>query len=348
MDKQDLKMNKEDLKKLAFGALNNNSKVNFSDANSALINAFKKYYNVTPETTVRDLRDVNFTVIDEIIDEVLPKRMEDVVGRWANVKSFGIDEEVKFIVKNTGRNHVMTAVVEGARGGIYESKRLDDKEFTIKCKTYTAGAYITLEEIILGKRTLAELLDLIVESLQQKLYGEVIKALRSIALNAPAVNSAAAAGVEDADLGKIIRVVSAYGDPVIVCFKAFADKITNRTDTVGTPNTPTQDLDEIRNNGYISVYHGTPVIVLPNYIMDDNTNATWAFSEKDAFILPAQGKPVYIAFKGEGYTQENVHAVGSEELNYHRIMGVGILTYSNIGIYTDTDIATAEADNWLY
>jgi len=338
-------MTKNELQTLCRGVFNKNNEANFADVNAAVLNGIREFYNVDENTKLSSLQGKNFSEITEVIDEILPQKMQEVMGQFATIKSFARNEEVKFVLKNVGQRRVMSGVVEGARGGVYEARRLDDKELTISCKIYTCGAYITLEDLILGTRTLQELVNLIVDGLTQRIYGEVVKALRGVQTNAPSANVASAAGIDGDALTKVIRVVRGYGAPVIICFETLAAKLLNNVATAVTPNVNAIDLEEIRNRGYVSIYHGTPVIVMPNYILDETTNASWAFSEKDAFILPTVGKPVYVALKGDGYTTEFRQPSGSVEMNYHRMMGIGILLYNNLGIYRDTDIVAAEASD---
>ena len=40
-----------------------------------------------------------------------------------------------------------------------------------------------------------------------------------------------------------------------------------------------------------------------------------------------------------GYIKEVEHPTGSVEQNFHQILGVGMLMYNNLGVYTDTEIA---------
>ena len=65
------------------------------------------------------------------------------------------------------------------------------------------------------------------------------------------------------------------------------------------PNVPGTDLDELKDNGYIGKYKGTPIIKLPNYIVDETTNAEWLLDESKLFVLPAGEKPVKVALKGD-------------------------------------------------
>lgn len=336
-------MERSELKVLLKGALTQNPDVNFADREEAAVSALLEYHGLTRESSYRQLKKVGFEVIEEVIDEILPKMIEDVMGQFATVKSFGRNEEVVYKVKGLGKRRALLSIVPGARAGIYKARRLDGKVLSIKTRTITAGVFVQLEEILLGTASLGELMNNILDGVQYQIFKDIVSALRTIKGQAPAANVQSAEGLDTDLVDGIIRVVSAYGRPIIICFHNLAVKFNNLVNVAGAiPNFPVQDLDEIRNQGYVTVYKGTPVVNIPNYLLDEE-NASWIFSEADAFILPVDEKPVIVAFQGDGYIQENSHALGGAEQNYHKMMGTAILAYNNLGIYTDTSIAEAEA-----
>jgi hypothetical protein len=101
------------------------------------------------------------------------------------------------------------------------------------------------------------------------------------------------------------------------------------------PNVAAADLEDIRNHGRVSSYRGTPVIVLPNYFMDES-NSQWMFNESQLFILAANDKPIKVAMHGELHIEENKQPAGGYEYSAHQIMGFAILFYNAIAIYEDT------------
>jgi hypothetical protein len=281
-------------------------------------------------------RDKQFEIIEEVLDEVLPKELEDIMGQWATIKSFARNEEVKFTTSKLGKRRAMLSVVPGARGGLYKARRLDNKDMFINTKVYTAGVYVTLEDLLLGNVSLGELMDNILKGLTYQVYADVVAALRTAATLAPAANRHEGSGIVATEFDRIIRVVSAYGRPVIMCFESLATKFTNAVENdKWTQNIPSADLDDIRNYGKVQVYKGHPVVVLPNFILDENTNDAWAFSENQCFVLPADVKPVVVAMQGEGHIEAVSLPSGGEEEHYHKIMGTALLFANNIGIYTD-------------
>ncbi len=340
-------MNVEQIKTLIKGALTKDASVNFSDRESAAVKALHEYYGLNENSTYREVKRAtngNFAIIEEVIDEILPMELENIMGQWAEIRQFARDEEVKFAIPNLGKKRALLSIVPGARGGLYKARRLDGKNLFLNTKVYTAAVYVTLEDILLGRVTLGELMDNILKGITYNVYVEVVNALRTIYTLAPAANKHSAAGLETAAFDSIVRVVGAYGNPVIVCFESFADKFANVFGDVNkyNPNLPAADLDDIRTYGRVQMYKGRPIVVVPNFITNENTNDTWAFSEADCFILPAGYKPVRIGMQGEGYIAPVQIPSGGEEQHYHKIMGVGLMLVNNCGIYHDTEIENAE------
>ena len=335
-------MNINELKTLIRGALLNEQVpgVNFAETKQVVVEELMKSMGINPEMSYKQMkRNLDFSIIEEVIAELLPQKLEDIMGQWATIKTYGRDEEVIYVIKGLGKRRAMYGISYGARGGVYKARRLDEKNMSLSTKVYTCAVYVTLEEILLGKYTLAELMNNILEGMQYVIYTEVVNMLRTIKTLAPAANMVAAAGFKQEDMDRVVRVVSAYGRPVIVCFDSFASKINNLAPWANvSPNVSNADIEEYRQRGSIASYKGTPVIKLPNFLMDES-NSEWAFSEADAFVLPADEKPVVVALKGEGYIKEVEHPTGSVEQNFHQILGVGMLMYNNLGVYTDTEIA---------
>ena len=343
-------MEMNQIKSLIKGALVKDASVNFADGQEAAVKALLEYYGLTSDASFRDIRRVtngNFAIIEEVIDEVLPKELEAIMGQWAVIKQFGRDDEVKFDMANLGKRRALLSIVPGARGGLYKARRLDGKSMTLDTKVYTAAVYVTLEDILLGRVTLGELMDNILKGITFQVYVEVVNALRTIYTLAPAANVHSAAGLVANEFDGIVRVVAQYGNPVIMCFESFANKFTNADGTTN-PNISAADLDDVRNYGRVQIYKGRPIVVIPNFITNEVTNAEWAFSEADCFILPSDYKPVRVGMKGEGYIATVNRPAGGEEEHYHKMMGVGLLLVNNCGIYHDTEIAASEAGSVKY
>lgn len=316
------------------------TKFSQSDANSAVINGILEAYSLQ-DASAREIRARQaevFAIIEEVIEELLPARITNVVGGFAEVKTFARDAECIFEIKNLGKARARRGIVEGARGGIYKARRLDSKVFQVPVKVETVGAYVTLEEILLGTQSLADLMSNIVDGFAERIYINTIKALRTAKTLAPGANIKNGNGFSAADLDALVRIAGAYGTPVIMGFRSALTGVNNSIDFAKyAPNIAASDLDEIKNNGIVGMFHGVPVVELPNYLMDEN-NSDWVFAENDIFVLPTDSKPVKIAMKGDLVIEETKHPSGSMEQSAHRLVGVGLYLANDVCVYTDNSV----------
>lgn len=310
------------------------SKFSAVDANDAAVNAILEHYNLQ-DASARDIRAHKaeiFAMMEEVIEEILPAAITDIVGGFVETKTFARDAEVVFEIKGLGKKRARLGIVEGARGGIYKARRLDNKTFQVGVKTFTVSTYVTLEDILLGTYSLAELMTNIRDGFVELVYVEAVKALRTAKTKAPGANVAAGNGFNDKGaVDNLIAIAKQYGDPVIMGFRAAISKIDNGT------NWGVSDAEDIRNRGFVTIYKGVPVVELPNYLADEN-NAEWVFKAGDLFVLPTAAKPVKVAMKGDLTIVETPHPTGSVEQNAHRMMGVGIMLANNVCVYTDETI----------
>lgn len=330
-----------ELKSIFKGAINPDvTQFSREDGNSAAINAILETYDLK-DATARQIRAKQpevFAIVEEVIEELLPKAVEDIVGGFVETKTFARNAEPIFEIKNIGKARARRGIVEGARGGIYKARRLDSKNFQVPVKVETVGAYVTLEEILLGTYSLSDLMSNITQGFVERIYINCVKALRTAKTLAPAANIKSGAGFDGEAVDKLIRIAGAYGTPIIMGFRSAISKITNQVGwTSASPNVPVADLDETRNRGIVSVFHGTPVVELPNYLVDE-TNSEFIFKEGDIFILPSDSRPVKVAMKGDLHIEENKHPSGSMEQQAHRMMGVGLYLANDICVYTDTAV----------
>jgi hypothetical protein len=332
-------MNKQELKQLLLANFKPVDSVNFSDVTSATKNALTEFYSLK-DLSPREIsanKAYIMALIEEVIDDVLPEKLESRVGDFAEIKQFARDAEVVFDIKNKGKRRAYLTIKKGQRGGLYQAARLDDIQMSIDTWVETVGVFVTLEEILLGKYSLTDLMNNILDGFVERMYIQVIEALQATRATVPTANQATAAGFLQASIDPIIRVVAAYGQPVIMGFHNVISKISNAQGTTQTPNIPTSDLDAVKSRGYVDIYKSTPIVKLPNYIIDETTNATWMLDEGFLFILPVGSKPVKVALKGDLRIKDTEHPTGSVERNAHKLIGVGLLLQNNIGVYQDTD-----------
>ena len=319
------------------------SKFSAVDANEAAVNAILETYGLE-NASAREIRAHKaeiFAMIEEVVQEQLPKAITDIVGGFTEVKTFARDAEPIFEIRGLGKRRARLGIIEGSRGGVYKARRLDNKSFQVTTKTWTVKVFVTLEDILLGNYSLAELMANIRDGFVEKIYIAAVQALRTAKTHAPAANIDAGNGFVKETVDRLISIANQYGDAIIMGFRPAISKIDNGAGWATVPNHTTADADDIRNRGFVTMYKGIPVVELPNYLADEN-NTNWVFKEGDMFILPATSKPVKVAMKGDLVIIEDPHPSGSVEQNAHRMMGVGLTLVNDVCVYTDEDIVDGE------
>lgn len=321
--------------------------LNFSaeDVNTAAINAIKKELNLADNASIRDIRAVEneaFALIEEAADAILHKKLEAVLGQFAEVKTFPRDAEVVFNIEKVGKNRAKLTISKGARGGIYRAARLDNKYFGLSTGVQTVAVYCTLEELLLGSVSLGELFANIQEGFEEIIYKEVFEALATgtpvagyprIKSDESSIVSTTKDGL-GASLDKVLPYVKQYGIPTIFGSAAALDLLANTGDAY---HPELEDSRDRRQIGIIRIYKGVRVVELPNYLV----NGTWAYDPRYVFVMPSDVKPVKVAMKGEMYIQKNVQAVGSEKWEAHKLIGVGVAMANSFAVITVTDAVIA-------
>ena len=334
-----MSIKRAEVRTLLRSAMDHSGDYNFSDAQSAARNALVKFIGLDGNASVRELmlhKDAMFAIIDEAIDEILPLRIQNRVSEFAEIQTIPRNGKAVFSVRTTAasRQRVAMGIQRGARGGIYKARRLDSADYTVETRVETVGWAITLEEILTGTRTLAELVTILAEAWEEKIYIEVFNSMSAAAAAAPAVNkvTGAAETIDKASLDKLIAIVRGYGAPTIMAFPSQAGLIPFNDGSAA-------DKDDYRNQGYVGKYKGTPVILLPNYIARHGEDKIdWVFKEDKLFVIPAGVKPVKVVFQGDSFTKEIPQAHGGMEFHQHRMLGVGVVFNKNIASYALKDI----------
>lgn len=334
----------KELKSLLCAAFENRPSANFSaeDVNEAAVNAIMQKAGLSKDSSSRELRakeaDV-FALIEESVDEILPRKLEQVLGEFSEIKTFARDAEVVFNIEKIGKNRAKLVISKGARGGIYRAARLDSKYFSLKTSIQTASVYVTLEEIILGTVSLADLYNNILEGMEEIVYKEVFNALASGAAveGYDRITAGASVTTTKANLGKaidkVMPYVKQYGVPTIFGSYAALSELAN---DAANYHPELEDSKERRLYGIIRLYKGCRVVELPNYLVD-NTNSKWFYDQKYVFIIPSGVKPVKVALRGDLTLIKNTQAVGSEKWEAHKLMGVGVAMANSFAVLTVSD-----------
>lgn len=286
-----------------------------------------------------------YDIIIEIADEIIPKRVIDALGSFAEIKTVGQGQKADF-KKKLGRQRAKKFLTQVGLSGVYETFRLDNEHFELGAHAVGGGATIDYERMMDGAESLPEVMDIITEGLTDAVFLEVQKALRA-AFNAsarPAANKFTGNSFISAEMVKLMGVVRSYGDNVVIFappeFIAAmgADAIVPVGTNIAGVYHP-QDIDAIHNSGYINLFRGAPIVEIPQSFVDENNISTW-IDPQLAYLLPTgKEKVVKVVLEGPTQMSDYKNRDNSMEVFAYKKMGCGILAHHNWAIYQNTGIA---------
>ena len=274
-----------------------------------------------------------FELIQESIDEVLPKKVLDTYGMFAEVKTFNQGDKPTFSVKR-GRARAKQFITRVGLAGIYEVFKLDNDYFDVTTSAFGGAAQIGLEEFLDGLIDFSEIYDIILTGLDEAVYREIARSLTTVAAQLPEANVKSGTGFDSAKFDSLLTVARAYGTPTIYATLELASKIVPDTGWISDAH-----RDQMSAYGYLANYKNTRVIVLPQSF-EDETNAVKVIDPSFAYIIPSGGndKPVKIAFEGQAIVDENKNHDQSREIQAYKKFGVNTLVTNNICVYEDTTL----------
>ena len=285
----------------------------------------------------RDNKNLIFSVIEEVLDDILPKKVEEAYGMFAEVKTFAQGDKPMFRRKITSsRQRAKQFITRVGLEGIYEVFKLGGQEsFEVQTSAIGGAAQIGLEEFLDGRADFAELTSIVMEGMDELVYREIGAALMGAINQLPTANIATWTGFNEQEFDRLLTVVSAYGDPTIYCTYEFAVKMIPQDAWRYTEAMKT----ELWNNGYFATYKGRKVIILPQGFTDE-TNSRKVINPGYVWIIPSGGdtKPVKVAFEGQTIVQEWQNRDWSREIQVYKKVGVVALMTNNIGVYQDTEL----------
>lgn len=307
------------------------------DVNETLREELKAFNNYA---YYRANKNVLFQLIEEIANVVVPKRVIEVFGSFAEVKNVAPGEKIVF-KQRTGVSRGKRFVTVASEYATYRTFNLDSKEITMSPRVYAGAAILELGDFLTGRVDMSELMDIIIEGLTDSIYREVQRALKASidAPERPAANKASVSGFDATHFDKILNAVAAYGDSVsIYCTRAFASKMYNIPGWSATPTSAMQDLNDIREMGYIGRYKGADVVLLEQSF-EDETNTTKVVDDAFVYLIPSgKDKPVKIGIEGGTLIDEVRLQDGSTEIQAQHMFDIAVVSHNYWGIYEDTSL----------
>ena len=286
----------------------------------------------------RDNKNLIFSLIEETLDEVLPKKVTKQYEQFAEVKTFAQGDKPIFRRQLTSNKRAKQFITRVGLAGRYEVFKLGKNEESFEVQTSAIGgaAQIGFEEFLDGRVDFAEVTRIVMEGMDDLIYEEVGKALASSINQLPPANRVVTAGFDEAAFDRLLTIASAYGEPTIYCTYEFAVKL---VPTEGWMYTDAMKA-ELWNNGRLATYKGRKVVILEQGFVDE-TNTTKVIDPGYCWIIPAGAntKPVKIAFEGKSLVAERDNNWDwSREIQVYKKVGVVCMMTNDICSYVDTSL----------
>lgn len=292
----------------------------------------------------RENKNLIFSIIEETLDDVLPKKVEEQYKQFAEVKTFKQGDKPIFRRKLNTRQRAKQFVTRVGLAGMYEVFKLGVAEEAFEVRTSAIGgaAQIGFEEFLDGRVDFAEVTSIIMEGMDELIYKEIGAALKASINQLPPANRVAAAGFDEASFDRLLTIASAYGEPTIYCTYEFA---VNMIPQEAWRYTEAMK-DELWRTGRLASYKGKKVVILEQGF-EDGTNEKKVIDPGYAWIIPtgADGKPVKVAFEGNTIVDEYNNYDRSREVQVYKKVGVVCMLANNICAYVDTALM-GQMDTW--
>ena len=321
-------------KNLSFEALNQT----FRNEMNELAGSYAKY---------RENKNLIFELIETGLDEVLPQKVMQSYGQFADVKTYAQGDKPVFNVriseasKKRAKENFVTRV---GLAGRYEVFKLDGYSLEVPTSAWGGAAQIGFEEFLDGRIQMSDVYDLVLEGLDEAVFKEIAKALAAMAASEDytvtgkklSKNYTTQTTFVENQMDKLLQIADSYGKATIYCTFEFASTMVPAQNWVSDAM-----KQEKWDNGYYTRYKGHNVIILPQSVETDENgiiNGKKVIDPSLAYIIPTGAeKPVKVAFEGTSAVREvESQEDWSREIQTYRKFGVatfavnpGICIYKN-------------------
>ena len=312
-------------KNLTFEALNET----FRQEMNALAPNYREY---------RNNKNLIFELIEVGVDEVLPQRVLQNYGQFAEVKTYAQGDKPIFSTRISAKSKIRAKnnfVTRVGLAGRYEVFKLDGATYEIPTSAWGGAAQIGFEEFLDGRIQMSDVYDIVLEGMDEAVYREIAKGLDAAVAKVGLKNKTTQTGFVEAQMDKLIQTADVYGKSTIYCTFEFA--ATMIPDDRWASNEMKQERWDV---GYYATYKGHNVIILPQSFTDI-TNSTKVMDPSKAYIIPTGSeKPVKVAFEGDTAVREvESQEDWSREIQTYRKFGVGVLLVNpGICVYVNSQL----------
>ena len=273
--------------------------------------------------TYRENKYKIFRLIQETIAPIINDRLEEVMGRFAEVRNVGFGDTPVFDIENAELFDV--AVVADGNANL-RRQRLDNGKLNVDVTTYGIKIYDEFYRFLAGRVDWGRMVDKVAQSFERKLAESVNAAIFGSYNNIEAAFKYTGTFSEE-ELLRVLQAVEAqYGSAMVLGTKAALAKI--KPDYVG-------EQDKARYNaiGHIGVFRGYDTVALTQSFKPNSTE--FNLSNTDLLILPSTSdKIVKIVVEGNAIVEDMQNLQGDMSIEHYYIQkaGVGLSLTNKFGI----------------
>jgi len=242
----------------------NGESFSYEELNETLRKEFRQIAGTYP--LYRENKNLVFSIIEETLTDVVPKKVIENYGQFAEVKTFGQGDAPKFTRKIDGTNRAKQFITRVGLAANYEVFKLGKTEesFTVPTSAMGGAAYIGFEEFLDGRADFAQLINIVMEGMDDLVYNEIGKALDGAINQLPAMNRVVTNGFDEDAFDELCLLAESYGNITIYCTNEFAVKMIPQQAWRYTEAMK----DELYRTGRLQGYKGKNVVILPNAYKD--------------------------------------------------------------------------------
>ena len=312
----------------------NGKNYSYSDLNETLRTEFQALAGTYDD--YRENKLTIFKLLQETINDVLPARVLEQYGQFAEIKTFRQGEKPIFTQKITtaSRRRAKSFIGKVGLAGLYEVFKLDCRSYEVTTNAIGGAAQIGFEEFLDNRVDFAEVLNIVLEGLDECIYIEIEKQLIGAAKTIQNANKYSDTSFVESKMDELIAKADAYGKSTIYCTFEFA-----ATMIPSDARMSNEMKNAMWNNGYLGNYKGHNVVVLPNSY-EDEKNQVKVIDPSYCWIIPTGAeKPVKIAFEGGAIADEYTNYDRSREIQIYKKVGVRAIFSVAICMYRNTSLS---------
>lgn len=237
-----------------------------------------------------------YRILSEAITVALAEMTLDKYNDWVEYKDLALGDTVEFYIPNSDLFEV-GYVADGTNQ--MRRQRITNKKLAMSSFPLGLKIYEEFLSYMMGRVDWNELVNRVAASLDYKISEIIVKQIETAynGLDSKYVKTGSYDETELLDLVQRVEAKTGQKCTIFGSKKALA-KIRQGVGTVLSST----DKEDIRNHGFVTVIHGTPVVEIPQVL---DKNGDYALKDDMLFVIPTGStKMVKLGFEGDAYIYE--------------------------------------------